>query len=271
MCFATSRTARLDRLVHEKLPFVRGGFLQKLFRKKEVKVNGSQQKADFLVSVKSEIEIFLPDSRKYFFTLTGCHILFEDSELIAFNKRAGLSVHAGIGTHGNTLREAADLLLSERLIIVHRLDRDTSGIIVLAKNAKMARKLEVEFRKRNTQKIYHAVISGVPKTDSGLIDFRLKKVGRKMEVVSHGGFTAKTKWRVVQKFTNTTLVEIELVTGRTHQIRIHFSVFGYPILGDRIYGNEELASRLMLHASKLKILKYNFFAQVPPEFNFNEN
>lgn len=264
--FIASRSTRLDRLIQVKLPYIRRSFLQKLFRKKEVKVASKAKNGDSAVEVGEKISVFLPDPRKNFAVLTGCKILFENDEVIAIDKRAGLPTHAGVGTKGNTLREAAEGLLSLNLIVVHRLDADTSGVIIFAKKKEIARKLESEFKQRRVDKVYHAVVEGSLKENSGIIKSSLKKSGQKVVVVKSGGQVAETHWKVIKKTKDKTLVEIKLITGRMHQIRVHFSEAGYPVIGDRLYGNANLSGRMLLHASSLKVFNYDFQAKLPEEF-----
>ena len=264
--FQILRAGRLERLVREELPFVRRAFLQKLFRKREIKVGNSPRKFDSVVSVNENITVFLPEPRKNFREITGCEILFEDTEVIAFNKSTGITTHKGVGTHGKTLREAAEALLDLKLTVVHRLDRETSGVLIFAKTKKAAQKFAEEFRKRRTEKIYHAIISRIPKNKSGVINFPLKKVGERIVVAKNDGKSAETCWQLIRKFKDSTLVEIKLITGRTHQIRVHFTAIGHSVIGDTLYGTVT-NSRMLLHASKLKILNYTFEAKLPKEFD----
>ncbi len=262
-----TREIRAEKFVAEKLPFLKRTFLQKLFRKREIKVAKIPLKAEAKIAANSVVEVFLPDPRKFFSELTGNQIIFEDKNVIAFAKRAGLTTHAGVGTHGDDLRSCAETLLNLRLTVVHRLDRATSGIVIFAKNAATARKLEEAFRARQVFKKYFAVVAKLPRENSGEINLSLKKVGPKMEIAKIG-LAAQTFWKVVKRFSNSTLLEVEITTGRTHQIRAHLAAVGMPIVGDSMYGKAQDA-RMLLHAGELKILDYNFSAEIPPEFYAN--
>lgn len=263
-----TREIRAEKFVAEKLPFLKRTFLQKLFRKREIKVAKIPLKAEAKIAANSVVEVFLPDPRKFFSELTGNQILFEDKNVIAFAKRAGLTTHAGVGTHGDDLRSCAETLLNLRLTVVHRLDRATSGVVIFAKNAATARKLEEAFRSRQVFKKYFAVVARLPRENSGEINLSLKKVGPKMEIVKVG-LAAQTFWKVVRRLhNNTALLAVEITTGRTHQIRAHLAAVGMPIVGDSMYGNAQDA-RMLLHAGELKILDYNFSAEIPPEFYAN--
>jgi 23S rRNA pseudouridine1911/1915/1917 synthase len=201
-------------------------------------------------------------------------VLFEDKWMLAINKPAGMVVHPGAGTREDTLVHA---LLShcagtlsgvggvERPGIVHRLDRETSGVIVVAKNDAAHRELARQFAARSVVKEYLALVGGVPRLLSGTIH---KAIGRnprqrhKMAVVEegHGGRASWTDWEVVERFgTLATLVSCTLHTGRTHQIRVHMFSLGHPLLGDVAYGWKESThmrrqpERVMLHAARLAI------------------
>ena len=265
--FKNSREIRAAKFVGEKLPFLRANFVQKLFRKREIKIAKVPQKIDSKIPANSTVEIFLPDPRRFFTELTGNSIISEDKNVIAFAKRAGLATHAGVGTRGDDLRSCAEILLNLKLIVVHRIDRATSGVVIFAKNSTAARKFENAFRERKVFKKYFAVVSGIPKTASGEINFPLKKVGQKMEIVERG-LAAQTFWKVAKRGKNSALLEVEITTGRTHQIRVHLAAVGLPVVGDPIYSGRAVAggSRMFLHSAELKILEYNFQAETPEEF-----
>lgn len=273
----TNREIRAEKFVAEILPFLKRTFLQKLFRKKEIKLGKVAQKSGDKLTAGSALEVYLPDPRKYFFDLTGNQIIFEDKDVIAFVKRAGITTHTGVGTRGDDLRSCAEKLLNLKLTVVHRLDRGTSGVIVFAKNSATARKLENAFRERKVFKKYFALVEGTPKTDSGQINFPLKKVGVKMEVAEKG-LAAETKWKVIKKFKGRTLLDVEITTGRTHQIRAHLAEIGLPVVGDDLYPSTRpprrtrseqaasIGSRMFLHATELRILNYTFEAKISEEF-----
>ncbi len=197
-------------------------------------------------------------------------VIFEDKHLLAINKPAGMVVHPGAGTGGDTLVHAllahcADSLSGiggvERPGIVHRLDRETSGIIVVAKSDAAHRGLAAQFATRSLRKEYLALVAGVPRLPSGSIR---ERIGRnpnqrhKMAVVGEGGRDAHTDWEAVEKFGGVaTLMRCTIHTGRTHQIRVHLASIGHRLLGDQTYGwkpDARLArqpERVMLHAEHL--------------------
>jgi len=190
--------------------------------------------------------------------------LFEDDDIIVINKPAGLTVHPGAGQREHTLVNA---LLSrcavlsgiggkERPGIVHRLDKDTSGCLVVAKNDIAHRELSKQFAARSVEKIYLALVAGKLRKAAGVIE---EKIGRhpvhrqRMQVRSVRGRTAKTEYRVIRSSDEASLIECRLHSGRTHQIRVHLRHLGHPVLGDKVYGRRLAKNfpRQMLHAWKL--------------------
>ena len=176
-----------------------------------------------------------------------------------FDKPSGLLSVPGIGP------EKADCLASRATAaypgarIVHRLDRDTSGIIVLAKDDEAQRQLSVQFQERQVQKVYEAVVWGVVEADEGEVDLPIRKdlddPPRQMVDFEHGR-ASQTPWRVIKRGVDRTRVEMRPRTGRSHQLRIHMRELGHPILGDDLYANAEgraMADRLLLHARELEI------------------
>lgn len=209
-------------------------------------------------------------------------ILFEDNVLIVVNKPAGLVVHPAAGHHSGTLVNA--LLYhcpdlegiggEKRPGIVHRLDKDTSGLLVVAKNGECHEHLSRQFKERSVEKQYLAIVAGVPVTSSGEINLpvgRHPTERKKMSVVGKRGRTAYTLWRIKERFGSAALLEVTLKTGRTHQIRVHCRAIGHCIIGDPIYGPAKgfkqsarsdpaltsvlkTANRQMLHAAQLSFI-----------------
>lgn len=200
-------------------------------------------------------------------------VIYEDSSLIVVNKPAGMVVHPGAGVKGGTLVNAL-LYKCEDLSgiggkirpgIVHRLDKDTSGVIVVAKNDQSHNSLVSQFKSRTVKKRYLAIVEGYLKKESGSFT---AKIGRdpvnriKMSSKSKAGKESLTLWKVIERFQGASLVEAEPKTGRTHQIRVHFSENGYPILADKVYGHRKQKGQVLsqtakkigrqaLHASKI--------------------
>jgi 23S rRNA pseudouridine1911/1915/1917 synthase len=196
-------------------------------------------------------------------------ILYEDDDVVVVNKLAGMTVHAGAGNvrgtlvnallgRGQALSQSGDAL---RPGIVHRLDKDTSGIIVAAKNDAAHAKLGEAFRQRTVRKTYIALVQGLLKGDRGRIDLaigrdpkrRVRMTARRM--VFANAREARTDWRALARIDTTTLVEVQLHTGRTHQIRAHFSALHHPVVGDTLYG---AAAQLQIAKTTLPPLGRNF-------------
>jgi 23S rRNA pseudouridine1911/1915/1917 synthase len=174
-------------------------------------------------------------------------ILFEDDDIIVVNKAAGMVVHPGAGNRGGTLvnallghcRDLSGIGGEIRPGIVHRIDKDTTGILVVAKNDNAHRSLARQFKQHSIKRVYTALVYGSPKQDKGVIDAAIGRHPtdrKKMSGAARRGRHAVTNWRVACRFKGITLMTITLETGRTHQIRVHLSEAGHPLLGDPVYG-----------------------------------
>lgn len=174
-------------------------------------------------------------------------ILFEDPDLLVINKPAGMVVHPAAGHSSGTLvhgilyhcPDLEGIGAERRPGIVHRLDKDTSGILVVAKNGRAHHDLSRQFKARNIQKFYLALVAGAPKSDRGSIELAVGRhpvERKKMSTRSNRGRDALTLWHIRERFAGATLLDVELKTGRTHQIRVHCQAMGFPIVGDPTYG-----------------------------------
>ena len=291
---ADAPAERLDAFLAARLPDLSRSRIQALIREQFIIVNGRPAKPRDSVKAGDLIAIALPeavplDNEPQEIPL---EILFEDDDLIVINKAHGMVVHPAPGNPDGTLVNALLYHCKGRLSgiggverpgIVHRLDKDTSGCIVVAKSDAAHQSLATQFSERSTmEKIYLAVTQGVPKPEKDTVFTHIGRhpVNRqKMAVVNPpGGKAAITDYEVLttDAATRTALVICHLHTGRTHQIRVHLHHKGAPILGDPIYGkpakNPALPERLMLHAWKLSFehpitgLRHDFESPVPPEF-----
>jgi RluA family pseudouridine synthase len=181
-------------------------------------------------------------------------VLYEDNFLIAINKENGISVIPGRGdTSSPPLVQIVEKLVSKKMYVVHRLDKETSGVVLFAKDAATHRLLNAQFEKREIQKQYLAVVLGIPESE-GVIESPIFEFGSGRMGIDKRGKPAKTEFKMIESFSNTCLLNVFPVTGRRHQIRVHLYSQGFPILGDSIYGNPRPIggfSRLMLHAQQI--------------------
>jgi 23S rRNA pseudouridine1911/1915/1917 synthase len=257
---------RLDQFLAKQLPEFSRSRLQQLIRDGFVRLNNSTSRPRQIIRVGDKIELTEPPLEKIE-TLPEqipLAILFEDNDLIVINKPAGLVVHPGAGHREHTLVNAllnhcstlSGIGGKERPGIVHRIDKETSGCLVIAKNDAAHRGLSRQFADRTVEKTYLAIVTGKLSKTAGVIE---EKIGRhpidrqRMSATSVRGRTARTEFRVVRSSERASLVECRLHSGRTHQIRVHLHHLGHPVLGDKVYA-PRLAKefpRQMLHAWKL--------------------
>lgn len=280
---------RVDKILSQAFPEKSRALIQKAIEKKKVRrVDGS-----FLESktkINSGDELIVDLTRDETVSLMPKNIplevLYEDDQILVINKASGMVVHPGDGTKDNTLIHSllyhypnglCPVGAPNRPGIVHRLDKETSGVMVIAKTEHAYHFLVEQFAKRKTEKEYRALAHGFFPTVKGKID---QPIGRhpknrvRMAVVEHGK-AALTEWEAMKKYAELfTLLKVKIHTGRTHQIRVHFSHLGHPLAGDLTYGakKNESFGRVMLHAHylsfmhPLKLEKLNFCAELPPDF-----
>lgn len=262
---------RLDKFLVAQLPDYSRSRLQNLIKTGCVDVDGiTVTKSGHMVENASQIEVRLPPSRPAALTPEEIplEIIFENQDLMAVNKPAGMVVHPAAGHQSGTLVHAALAHAGniegvggiQRPGVVHRLDKDTSGMIILAKNDAAHQWLQEEFRARRVEKTYLALVDGVPPTERGRVEAAIGRdtVDRKrMAVVPPGrGRAATSEYATLSKYEQHTLLEVHPITGRTHQIRLHLAFLGCPVVGDRIYGRRHPSlkiDRQFLHAARLKI------------------
>ena len=262
---------RLDKYLVSQLPEYSRSRLQSFIKTGCVDVDGiTVTKSGFMVEKSAEIEVRIPPSQPTDLIPEEIplEIIFEDSDLIAVNKPAGMVVHPAAGQQSGTLVHAA-LAHSgdiegvggiQRPGVVHRLDKDTSGLILLAKNDAAHQWLQEEFRSRRVEKTYLALVDGAPPTPRGRVEAAIGRdpIDRKrMAVVSPDkGRAAVSEYNTLTRYKQHTLLEVHPITGRTHQIRLHLVFLGCPVAGDRIYGRRRPSldlKRQFLHAVRLKI------------------
>ena len=278
---------RLDRFLALELADFSRARLQVLIREGFVRLNGKSPRPRDPVRSGDIVELEEPEIEKIEAQpeQMALEILFEDDDLLVLNKPAGLVIHPGAGHAQHTLVNAllahcknlSGIGGKERPGIVHRLDKETSGCLVVAKNDATHRDLSKQFAARTMQKIYLTLVAGVPRKSTGVIDLAIARhpVHRqRMSIARRQGRAAKTEYRVLRSGAEMSLVECTLHSGRTHQIRVHLHHLGHPVLGDKLYGGKHAATfpRQMLHAWKLGFhhprtsVLMNFEAPLPPDF-----
>jgi 23S rRNA pseudouridine1911/1915/1917 synthase len=259
-----SSGVRLDRFVGESCPELSRTHAQKLIAEGLITVNGQAAKASLKLNPGDKVDIVIPPAPPSRLSPEAMplHIIYEDDDLLVVDKPAGLTVHPALGHPGHTLVNAilahyphlADIGDSPRPGIVHRLDKDTSGVMLVAKNRVAQAKLAEQFKAHSVSKSYLVLVKGKLTPENGIIEAAIGRDPRhrqRMAVVSRGR-EARTEYRVIRYTGNYSLLEITPETGRTHQIRVHLAAIGYPVVGDATYGvKSPNLSRQFLHASKL--------------------
>lgn len=259
---------RLDKIISTKYSELSRTMIQKLIEEKKVLVNGKTQKASYKTNIKDEIQVEEIEVKEIELKPQEIplEIIYEDSDIIVVNKQKGLVVHPANGNPDGTLVNAIMAICKESLSgiggklrpgIVHRLDKDTSGIIIIAKNDKSHMNLSEQIKNHEVKKTYIALVRGIIKEDNATIDMPIDRSSkdRKKMAVSKNGRNAITHFKVLKRYKEYTLLEINIETGRTHQIRVHMSYIGYPIVGDVVYSNGKNpfgVTGQMLHAKKLE-------------------
>ncbi len=291
---------RLDIFIAHYEPHLSRSRIQSMIKEGRALVNGRVEKPSYKVKLAENITLELPEKkiREVLPEPIPLCVIYEDPHIIVLNKPAGLVVHPAPGNYTGTLVNAllyhygslpsssAGPTVSERerAGIVHRLDRDTSGVMVVARTQDALRALSAQFKGRTVHKRYLALVAGVVKKGSGTIEAGLGrhvKERKKISVHTHRAREAITLYKVKERFANATLVEVEIKTGRTHQIRVHMAHIGHPVLGDRVYGgaraarlNDGIVPRQMLHAEFLSLLHpdtgHPMTFSVPPPKDMSE-
>lgn len=276
--------SRLDRVIARRLGEIPHAMLQKLLRKKLIRLDGKKAEASTRVSAGQVIEMRIEmkvESRETraekkvkldddMIAQAQRWVLFKDKDILVINKPPGLAVQGGskVTKHLDALLPALQFEAKEPPRLVHRLDKDTSGVMLLARHVKAAQELQKAFSGKSLQKYYLALIVGVPDIYNGEVESNLDKISRGADSremvtsVEEEGKRAITRYRVIEALAKQlALIELEPVTGRTHQLRVHMAELGCPIVGDGKYGggkahvkgNINLSPKLHLHAWRIEL------------------
>lgn len=258
---------RLDFLVSAASPDCSRGLAAELIRTGKVRVCDAVKKAGYRVRIGEEISVMIPPPAVSVFgpEAIPLNILYEDPAIVVINKQPGIVVHPSPGHASGTLVNALlhhcpglEAIGGElRPGIVHRLDRDTSGTMVIAKNANAMKHLADQFKSRGIRKDYLALVYGVVKADYGTISLPIGRhpVDRKrMSTQSRKTRSAETDWYVEERFDGVTLLRVQIHTGRTHQIRVHCAAMHHSVVGDPVYGGRKTSSMAAGLSSRVRIL-----------------
>lgn len=278
---------RLDHYIAMRLDKLSRSYVKKLIKDELVLVNKKKSKSSYNVQKGDNIEIHIPKPKKIEAVAEDIpiDIIYEDDDLVVVNKPQDMVVHPAQGNHTGTLVNSLlfniDNLSSIngciRPGIIHRLDKDTSGLLVVAKNDVAHRKLSQSLKDRNVKRVYKALVHGVIKTDDGTVDAPIGRhpVHRKKMAVTHkNSKEAITHYNVIERFQDYTFLELSLESGRTHQIRVHMAHINHPVVGDPVYSrgkNKFSLKKQMLHAYKVGFThpstgRYMEFTKDVPEY-----
>lgn len=281
--------SRLDVYLAELYEELSRSYIQKLIKEDFVKVNGKLEKSRYLIKLGDKIEIKLPKVEEILIEPENIHmdIVYEDDDLIVVNKPQGMVVHPAPGNYSGTLVNAllnhcgdnlSDINGIMRPGIVHRIDKDTSGLLVVAKNNNSHEVLAKQFKEHTNTRKYHAIVVGNIKENEASVDAPIGRhpIDRLKRTVISDGKDAITHFKVLERFRDFTYIEARLETGRTHQIRVHLSYIGNPLVGDPTYGAKTSKFNLkgqVLHAKTLGFIHptkgeyIEFTSDLPEYFN----
>jgi 23S rRNA pseudouridine1911/1915/1917 synthase len=255
---------RLDKYVCQQHPELSRSHVQKLIAEGYITVNDQRGKPGLRLNKGDRLKVVIPPAppSRLVPEAMPLNILYEDADLLVVDKPAGLTVHPAPGHPSHTLVNAilshfphlADIGDSLRPGVVHRLDKDTSGVMLVAKNSAAQADLAQQFKSHSVTKAYLVLVKGKLTPENGVIEAAIGRDprNRKRMAVVAGGREARTEYRVVKYIGDYTLLEVRTETGRTHQIRVHLAAIGYPVVGDKVYGvKSPYLSRQFMHACRL--------------------
>lgn len=283
----TDENKRIDSYLIEKLNLSRSK-IQTMIKNKQILVNNKETKNSYILKNGDIItsEEYVEEEMKAVPEKMDLDIVYEDEDVIVVNKKNGMVVHPAVGNKNGTLvngllyhSKLSDINGEFRPGIVHRIDAYTTGLLVIAKNNEAHLSLAKQLEEKTTTRKYIALVHGVVNTDTGTIDAPIGRDAndrKKMAVTDVNAKNAVTHFKVLERYKNTTLIELQLETGRTHQIRVHMNYIGYPVVNDPVYGKRKLFDNTgqCLHAKTLGFIhprtgKYMEFTSELPECFIN--
>ena len=261
---------RIDKCISMLIDSLSRSFIQKMIKEEKMAVNGKPVKGSYRVKTDDEVAFELPESVEPDIEPENIplDVLYEDKDVIVVNKPKGMVVHPAAGHYSGTLvnalmhhcgKDLSGINGVMRPGIVHRIDMDTTGSIIVCKNDKAHNSIAQQLKEHSINRRYHAICYGVLKEDEGTID---QPIGRhpverkKMAINAKNGKEAVTHYRVLKRFSGYTYIECVLETGRTHQIRVHMASIGHPLLGDEVYSNRKSPFKLQGQTLHAKILGF---------------
>lgn len=261
---------RIDRFLSEKNEEISRSYLQKLLKEKQITVNNAPVKANYKIQAEDFIRVELPDMEEPDILPEDIplDILYEDKDVLVVNKPKDMVVHPSAGHTSGTLVNAVMFHCKENLSgingvlrpgIVHRIDKDTTGALLICKNDTAHRDLAEQLKQHSIKRRYRAIVAGNLKEDEGTIEGPIGRhpIDRKKMAINYkNGKEAVTHYKVLERFKNATYVECRLETGRTHQIRVHMTSIGHPLLGDEVYGSGKNPYHLQGQALHAMILGF---------------
>ena len=263
---------RIDKYLAEEMPELSRSHIQKRIKEKMDCVNGKPVKSGYRLCFDDSIEVSIPEVKEPEIEAENIplDVLYEDEDIIIVNKPKGMVVHPAPGHYSGTLVNALMYHCKDQLSgingvmrpgIVHRIDMDTTGSLLVCKNDMAHQNLALQLKEHSIRRVYEAIVTGNLKTDSGTIDAPIGRSPvdrKKMSTRAKNGRRAVTHYKVLERFGDYTYIQCELETGRTHQIRVHMASIGHPLLGDTVYGSSKVPIRGLqgqtLHAKTLGII-----------------